>query len=101
MRRDVGTRLVQVDVLVDMVDPRQRNKMMVLTIGRALLGELDFVGSIEVIDLPDRFPVRRYDVHVFFDFRRIWHLDLLKTVANETPRSPEGFAGLLSQRQCR
>jgi hypothetical protein len=77
MRRHIGARFVQMNVLVDMIDPGHRNEMMMLAVGRALLGELDLVGSIEVIDLSDRFSVGRNDVHVFFDLRSIRHLTLL------------------------
>jgi hypothetical protein len=55
-----------------MIDPFDRNEMVVLAIGRTRLGQLDLV-SIEMIDLADGFPVRRNDVHMFFDLRGIDH----------------------------
>jgi hypothetical protein len=61
------------DVLIDMIDPGYRNEMMVLSVGRAFLGELDLVGPVQVIDLSDGLPVGGYDVHVLFDLRRIGH----------------------------
>jgi hypothetical protein len=39
------------------VDPRHGNEMMVLPVRGTLPGELDFVGTFEMIDLSDRFPV--------------------------------------------
>ena len=43
------------DVLVDIIDPRHRNKVMVLAVRRALAGELDLVGTFEMVDLPTVF----------------------------------------------
>jgi hypothetical protein len=63
-------------VLVDVIDPRYRNEMMVLSIRRALLGELDLVGSVEMVDFADRLPVRRNHVHVFLDLRDIGHVSI-------------------------
>jgi hypothetical protein len=74
MRRHIGAGLVEMDVLVDMINPRYRNEMMVLAVGRALPGQLDLVGSIEVIDLADRLSVRRDHVHVFPDLRSVGHV---------------------------
>jgi hypothetical protein len=72
------------NVLIDVVDPGHRNEMMVLAIRRALFGELDFVGAVEMIDLADSLLVRRNDVHVFFDLRGIRHCGfLLKTARIE------------------
>src|SRR5205807_2679966 len=59
--------LVEVDVLIDMIDPGHRNEVMVCAIRRTLFGQLDLVGPLEMVDLPDRPPVRRDDVHVFLD----------------------------------
>jgi hypothetical protein len=72
------------DVLIDVIDPGHRNEMMVLAVRRTLLGELDFVGAIEMIDLADGLIVGRNDVHVFFDLRGIRHCGfLLKTARIE------------------
>src|SRR5436309_506351 len=57
VRGNVGARFVEMDMLVNMIDPRHRNEMMVLTVGRALFGQLDLVGAFEMVDLPDRFAV--------------------------------------------
>ena len=62
------------DVLIDVVDPRHRDKVMMLAIRRALLGQLDLVGSLEMVDFSDRLPVRRDDVHVFLDLSRRSHV---------------------------
>jgi hypothetical protein len=47
-----------VDVLIDVVDPRDRNEMMMLTIGRTQLRELDLVSPVEMVDLSDLLSVR-------------------------------------------
>src|SRR5882757_2465579 len=67
VRGHVRARLVEVDVLIDMIHPGHRNEMMVLSVRRAFPGQLDLVGSVEMIDLSHRLPVRRNDVHVLFD----------------------------------
>lgn len=41
------------DVPVDMIDPRHRNEMMMVAVGRAPLGELDFVGRLRRETLHD------------------------------------------------
>ena len=73
VRRDVSTRLVQMNVLIDMIDPRDRDEVVMFAVGGALFGQLDLVGAIEVIDLADRLPVGGNDIHVFFDLRRVRH----------------------------
>jgi hypothetical protein len=83
MRCHIGAGLVQVHVLINVIDPRYRDKMMMLAVRRALLGELDLVGAVEMIDLSDGLSVRRDDVHVLFDLRCIWHMKLLKTLQNK------------------
>ena len=55
------------DVLIDVVDPRHRDKVMMLAIGRTLLGQLDLVGSFQMVDFSDRLLIRRNDVHMFPD----------------------------------
>jgi hypothetical protein len=62
-----------VHVLIDAIDPGYRDKMMVLAVRRTLLGKLDLVGAVEMIDLSDGLPVGRDNVHVLFDLRCIWH----------------------------
>ena len=73
MRCDVGARFVQMHMLIDMIDSGHPNEMMVLPVRRALLGELDFVVPIEVVDLAHCLPIGRNDVHVLFDLRCIGH----------------------------
>src|SRR5258707_9622302 len=57
-----------------MVDPCERNEVMVLSVGRPLLGQFDLVGSFQMVDLSDRFLVRRDDVHMFPDLCGISHV---------------------------
>lgn len=71
VRRHVAPCLVQVNVLIDVVDPRYRNEMMMLTVGRTQLRELNLIGPVEMVDFSDPLSVGRYDVHVFLDLRRV------------------------------
>jgi hypothetical protein len=61
------------NVLIDVIDPRHRNEMMVLAVRRALFGELDLVGTFEMIDLADGLLVGRNDIHMFPDLGGIRH----------------------------
>jgi hypothetical protein len=79
VRRYICTRLVQVNMLIDMIDPCDRNKVMVLAVGRALLRELDLVRPVEMVDLSHCLSVGRNDVHVFFDLRCVGHGKLQKS----------------------
>jgi hypothetical protein len=76
MRGNVGTRLIQVHMLIDVIDPGNRDEMMMLAVGRTLFRKLDFVGPVEMVDLSDRLAVGRNDVHVFRDLRRVGHATL-------------------------
>src|SRR5664279_1423786 len=67
LRLDILGRLVQVNMLVDMVDQSQRNEMMLAAGSRIALGELDLVGALEVIDLADVGAVGTENFHVFLD----------------------------------
>jgi hypothetical protein len=44
-------------VLIDMIDPRYWNEMMMLAVGRTLPGEVDLVSALEMVDLSDRLSV--------------------------------------------
>src|ERR1700733_11554945 len=50
--------------------------MMMLAVRRALLGELDLVGPVEMVDLSYHLSVRGYNVHMFPDLQRMRHLKL-------------------------
>ncbi|GCC44673.1 hypothetical protein chiPu_0028411 [Chiloscyllium punctatum] len=65
------------DVLVDVIDPANGNKMMVNAVGRTLFGQLDLVGAFKMVDFADCLFVGRDDVHVLFDLRGICHGKLL------------------------
>ena len=45
-------------MLIDVVDPGQRNEVVVLSVRRTLFGQLDLVGSFQMVDLAHRLPVR-------------------------------------------
>ena len=58
VRSHIGAGPVQMHVLIDVIDPRYRDEMMVLSVRRTLFGELDLVGTFEVVDLAHGFSVR-------------------------------------------
>jgi hypothetical protein len=72
-----------------MIDPRDRDEMMVLAVGRALLREFYLAGLIEVVDFSNDLPVGRNDVHVFLDLRLKRHLKLRKSLI-ATQQAAEG-----------
>jgi hypothetical protein len=74
VRSYVCTRFIQVDMLVDVIDPRHRNEVMVRSVRRTLPGQLDLVGTFEMVDFADGLSVGRNDVHVFFDLRSVRHV---------------------------
>jgi hypothetical protein len=74
MRRHIRARFIEVHMLIDMVDPGYRDEVMMLAIGRALFGQLDLVGTLEMIDLSDGLSIRRNDVHMFLDQRSVGHV---------------------------
>ena len=55
VRRHVRARLVQMHVLVDMIDPRQRYEMMMLPVGRTLFCQLDLSKPSRWSTLPTVF----------------------------------------------
>jgi hypothetical protein len=73
MSGHIGTRFIQMNMLVYMIYPRKRDEVMVLPVWWALFGQFNLVRSVQLIDLSNRFSVGRNDVHVFFDFWRIRH----------------------------
>jgi hypothetical protein len=73
----IGTRFIQMNMLVHTIYPRKRDEMMMLPIRGALFSQLNLVRPVEMIDLSNRFSVGRNNVHVLFDLRRIRHLPLL------------------------
>jgi len=74
VRGHIRARFVEVDMLIDVVDPRHRDEVMMLAIRRALLGQLDLVGSFQMVDFSDCLLVRRDDVHVFLDLSSRSHV---------------------------
>jgi hypothetical protein len=61
------------DVLVDMVDPSQRDQMMLATGLRVAFCELDVTGAFQVIHGSDVLAVGAQDFHVFIDFGFVEH----------------------------
>src|SRR6201991_924218 len=106
VRGHVRAGLVEMDVLIDMVDPGYRNEMMVRAVRRALFGQLDLVGPFQMIDLSDGLPVGRNDVHVLFDLRRIGHCaapdwDCCRTKRRRSrKRSPDAAQRVALAKRC-
>jgi hypothetical protein len=100
MGRHIRARLVEMDVLIDVIDPVHRNEVMVLAVGRTLLGQLDLVGAIEMIDFPDGLSVGRNDVHVFPDLRNVRHSGLLENDPDRKRRAGEKVARVKPAKAC-
>ena len=62
LRLHILRRLVEMDVLVDMVDPSHRNEV-VFPVGSIALCQLDLVCAIEMVDLTDLLSIRGDHVH--------------------------------------
>lgn len=58
VRSHIRARLIEMNVLIDVVDPGHRNEVVVLSVRRTLLGQLDLVGSFQMVDLAHRLLVR-------------------------------------------
>jgi len=63
-------------VILDVIDPADRDQVVLKTSAHVELGQLD-VGPRNMIDLADVFAVRPDDHHVFLDFRDVDHWTLL------------------------
>ena len=61
MGGDFEPRIRKMHKLVDAVKPGDRNEMMMNAVERTLLGELDLVRTVEMVDLADGLLVRRDD----------------------------------------
>jgi hypothetical protein len=70
---DVGASLIEMHVLIDVVDPGERNEVMMLTVRRTLLRQLDLVRTVQMIDFSDHLSIGRNHVHVFLDFQNVCH----------------------------
>jgi hypothetical protein len=83
---------------VDMIDPIQRDVMM-LAVRRCALGELDFVWPVQVVDGPNLDAVRCNDVHVLGDlaanFTRGTGEPASAIVLDLNFRVPNGIADIL------
>jgi hypothetical protein len=55
------------DVLVDVIDPGERNEVMLVTGIFVGLRKLHLVGAFHVVDGADVHPVRTHDFHVLMD----------------------------------
>ena len=78
------------DVLIDMVDPADRNHVVFEAAGEIQLGQFDLVAD-DVIDAADVAAVGTDDFEVFADLRCIYHEFSPQTVGSgETARSASG-----------
>ena len=72
-----GTRffcgLAQVDMFVHALYPGERNEVVLASGGRVVLGELDTVGAVHVVNGADVCSVGAEDRQVFFDVRWVYH----------------------------
>ena len=73
LRRHLFARFAEMDVRVDVVDPGERDEVM-LTLGcRIVPGQLDLVGPLHVIDGSDMLAIGGFDLHVLLDVACIDH----------------------------
>src|SRR5947209_4168170 len=70
---NVLARSVQVDVLVDMIDPGQRDQMVLPACFRIAFRELDVAGTFQMVDGANLLPVGAKDLHVFLDVSFVEH----------------------------
>ena len=61
---DVGASLIEMHVLIDVIDPGERNEVMMLTVRRTLLRQLDLVRIVQMIGFSDHLSIGRNHVHV-------------------------------------
>ena len=55
------------DVSVDVIDPFDRDNMVMLAVRRIRLCQLDAVAPLKMIDRPDVLAIGRFHFHMFFD----------------------------------
>jgi hypothetical protein len=101
---DFSAGLGQMNMRVDMIDPIQRDVMM-LAVRRCALGELDFVWPVQVVDGPNLDAARCNDVQVLGDLAANF------TCGTGEPASaivldldfhmPNGIADILGTIRCR
>ena len=82
------------DVLVDMVDPADRNHVVFEAAGEVQLGQFDQVAD-DVIDPADMFAVGTDDFVVFADLRGVYHGNLLRLVRSGKP--PDRGSGCITE----
>jgi hypothetical protein len=70
---NVLARSVEMDVLVDVVDPGQRNQVMLTAGFRIAFRQLDVAGTFQVIHGADVLAVGTQDFHVFLDVSFVEH----------------------------
>src|SRR5690242_13123327 len=74
MRVHVLSRLREMHVSIDVIDPGQWDEMVTVAVGgRIVLGELDLVLPLQVVNCADVLSVGGADLHVLFDLRGVDH----------------------------
>src|SRR5450432_1714838 len=94
LRLHILRRLVEMDVLVDMVDPSHWNEV-VFPVGSIALCQLDLVFAIEMVDHADLLSIRGDHVHMFLDLRCRGHESLLPYDLLRTHSRTKGSLKLL------
>jgi hypothetical protein len=83
MQSDVCAGSIEVYMLVDVIDPGRGNIVMMRTVRRTLLGQLDLVAALEAVDLSDGFSIGRNNIHMLPDQRTIRHFSSPEEPQNE------------------
>ena len=101
---DFSAGLGQMNMCVDMIDPIQRDVMM-LAVRRCALGELDFVWPVQVVDGPNLDAARCNDVQVLGDLAANFTCgtgEPASTIVLDLDfRVPNGIADILGTVRCR
>src|SRR5262245_2417026 len=73
-RLRLGARLLEVDVLVDVIHPGERNEMMLAPGIGGVLGPLDLIAAFQMVHGTDMHAVGTEHFHVFLDHHRCDHV---------------------------
>jgi hypothetical protein len=96
----LAARLVKMDVRVDMIDPVGGNEVMLAAGIRVVLGQLDAIGTLKMIDGADMLAVRTDDFHVLANILCFCHGCL--HCYSDNPGSERKFRQIIGlSRNCR
>src|SRR5262245_58617052 len=68
-------RLIEVNLAVHIIDPIDRNEMMMAAGFRIVLGQHDTVAAFRMVDDSNMFTIRSNDFHVFLNVQALEHVN--------------------------